>query len=108
MKDDIKKLLREASGEESDGNTQSAQYERIQRLLDDPIFNHSAIIDEIWGEGSKEDSGLRSKFRKKLNREVYQGNKNEFDEGEINKIAQVLMNTSSIIRKNLGKKEEKK
>jgi hypothetical protein len=100
MKEDIKKLLREASG---DGDSSNAQYDRIQRLLDNNIFNHAEIVEKLWGKGEKDDASQRSLFRKKLNRETYQGTKYEFDETELTKIAQILMDTSSIIRKNLGK-----
>lgn len=106
MKADIKKLLREAAGEEDTSSKVKAQYDRIQRLLDNNIFNHSEIIDKLWGQGKKDDASQRSLFRKKLNREEYQGTKYEFDEKELIKIAQILMDTSSIIRKNLGKRAE--
>lgn len=107
-KKDIRKLLREASGEEQQQqpSKSQAQYDRIQRLLDNNIFNHSQIIDDLWGKGKKDDASQRSLFRKKLNREEYQGTKYEFNEKELTKITQILMNTSSLIRKNLGKKAE--
>ena len=113
MKEDIRRLLREAAGEsegrrEDKGDDKSskakAQYDRIQRLLNDNMFNHSEVIDKLWGKGKKDDASQRSLFRKKLNREEYQGTKYQFDEDELTKIAQILMNTSSLIRKNLGKK----
>jgi hypothetical protein len=99
MKEDIKKLLREAS----EKGSSNAQYDRIQRLLDNNIFNHAEIVDKLWGTGEKDDASQRSLFRKKLNRETYQGTKYQFDEDELTKITQILMDTSSLIRKNLGK-----
>lgn len=111
MKSEIRQLLREASGEaeqskEETGNKAKAQYDRIQRLLGNDMFNHSAIIDKIWGAGEKEDAAKRSLFRKKLNRETYQGTTYEFNEEELSKIAQALLDTSSLIRKNLGKSKQ--
>jgi hypothetical protein len=107
MKTDTRKLLREAAGDEEQSSSKvKAQYDRIQRLLGDNIFNHSEIIDKLWGKGKKDDASQRSLFRKKLNREEYQGTKYEFNEEELIKIAQIMMDTSSVIRKNLGKRAE--
>lgn len=107
MKEDIRKLLREASGDNEGTDKASAKYDRIQRLLDNNIFNHAEIIDKLWGAGKKDDAAQRSLFRKKLNREEYQGTQYEFNEEELTKIAQILMDTSSVIRKNLGKTNKK-
>lgn len=111
MKKDIRMLLREASEQatekkEGNGGESPGQYERIQRVLKDDMFNHSKIIDDLYGAGSKEDASIRSLFRKKLNREEYQGTKYEFDSDELAKIGQSLMATSTFINKNLGKNEQ--
>jgi len=106
MKKDIRKLLREAT-DDTLSNKANAQYDRIQRLLDNNIFNHAEIVDKLWGIGEKDDASKRSLFRKKLNREEYQGTKYAFDEKELTKIIQILMDTSTTIRKNLGKTTEK-
>ena len=101
MKEEIKRLLREASeGKEPN------KYQKIKTLLGDNIFNHSEIIDQIWGKGAKDDASKRSLFRKKLNQEEYDGTTYSFNDDEINQIASVLQGTGSTIRKVLGKKKD--
>jgi hypothetical protein len=118
MKEDIKKLLREAVGGENqtakpeaksgENKTRvNALYDRIKMLLNDNMFNHSEVINRLYGAGSaegKDGASNRSLFRKKLNRETYEGTTYKFDEDELTKIVQILMDSASLIRKNLGKK----
>ena len=80
MKEEIKKLLREATEEKEEG-----QYTRIKKLLDDNIFNHSEVIDKLWGAGAKDDAGKRSLFRKKLNQETYNGTTYTFNDDDFSK-----------------------
>lgn len=111
-KNDIRKLLREAAEDKQDGKSTenksriNALYDRIKMLLDDNMFNHSEVINRLYGEGSadgKDGASNRSLFRKKLNRETYDGTTYKFDEDELTKIVQILMSSASLIRKNLGK-----
>lgn len=105
MKDFIKNKLEEARGskekeaEAPDGG--GSQYDKIQALLGNEIFNHSEIIRKLW---KKDDAGARSLFKKKLDRATNDtGSVYSFDEGELTKIATILMNTSTEIRKQIGK-----
>lgn len=105
MKEFIKNKLAEARGlhekKKAQEETGSSQYEKIQALLGNEIFNHSEIIRKLWGE---DDATKRSLFRKKLNKEVNDsGSPYTFDESELTKIATILMNTSTEIRKQVGK-----
>lgn len=101
-KDKIKKLLRESSEEKKEKKGSSAQYKRVHDLLNNNIFNHAEIVEKLWGE---KDATNRSLFRKKLNREKTESGKTyEFTEEEIDTIVSTLMDTSSEINKNLGKK----
>ena len=78
------------------------KYSTIQGLLNNEIFNHSEIIRKLWGDDS---ATKRSLFRKKLHREENdQGSTYGFDEDELTKISNILMATSSEIRKKIGKK----
>lgn len=109
-KENIKKILRETSEEKKEKKEKtagtSAQYKRIYSLLQNNIFNHAEIVEKLWGDRGATN---RSKFRKKLNREKSEsGATYEFDEEELNKIASILMDTSSVIDKNLGKKVRNK
>lgn len=105
MKEFIQNKLREARDQEKKDSTEveggGSQYQKIQALLGNEIFNHSEIIRKLWGE---DDATKRSLFRKKLNREVNDnGSPYEFKDDELTKIATILMNTSTHIRRSLGK-----
>ena len=106
MKDFIKNKLVEARGEEEKAKAPaeggSSQYDKIKNLLQNPIFNHSEIIRKLWNQD--DDASNRSKFRKKLNRDLNDtGSPYTFDEAELTRIASILMNTSTEIRKKIGK-----
>jgi len=105
MKDRIKQLLKESSeGEKESQASSSAQYQRIYSLLKDKIFNHAEIIEKLWGD---KEATNRSLFGKKLNHDPNaSGVKQEFNDEEIRKIAQILLDTSSEIKKNLGGKSQ--
>jgi hypothetical protein len=91
-------------GEEDKSGETSGKYERIRNLLSNNIFNHAGVMEKLWG-----DSGAtnRSLFRKKLNRlKSDQGGTYEFDEDEISKIVNILMDTQKEIRSAVGKKKK--
>lgn len=105
MKDIIKTKLHEAfiknETNDSEKDISSSKYNKIQTLLKNDIFNHSAIIRKLWGD---DDATKRSLFRKKLEREKNDnGTPYEFDDTELTKISDILMSTSSEIRKHVGK-----
>lgn len=110
MKKFIKNKLHEANNrlhekeEETNPSKDNGggKYDTIQGLLSNEIFNHSEIIRKLWGDDS---ATKRSLFRKKLHRESNdEGSTYEFDENELTKISNILMSTSSEIRKKIGKK----
>lgn len=107
MKEFIKKKLDEATHklQEKEDNKPDegggGKYQKIQSLLSNEIFNHSEIIRKLWGE---DDATKRSLFRKKLHRETNdQGSTYEFNDKELTKISNILMDTSSDIKKKIGK-----
>jgi hypothetical protein len=107
MKEFIKNKLDEATIklQEKDDSPEKegggGKYQKIQGLLSNEIFNHSEIIRKLWGE---DDATKRSLFRKKLHRETNdEGSTYEFDDTELTKISNILMDTSSEIRKKVGK-----
>ena len=96
MKNNIKKLLREAS------EKKSPQRDRVYNILNKDIFNHAAIIRDLWGNS---DGKNRSLFRKKLERESKSGGEAyDFTDSEINKISSILIDASSQIKKGLHSK----
>jgi len=106
MKEFIKNKLEEARDskpkvDKPDGDDGGSQYNKIQALLGNEIFNHSEIIRKLW---KKDDATARSLFKKKLDRATNDtGSVYSFDEGELSRIVTILMNTSSEIRKQVGK-----
>jgi len=91
--------LKEKKSEAEDGG--GSQYQKIQGLLSNEIFNHSEIIRKLWGD---DDATKRSLFRKKLHRETNnEGSTYEFKDEELTKIANILMDTSTEIRRKIGK-----
>jgi len=105
MKDFIKNKLAEARDskpkETEAPDSGGSQYDKIQALLGNEIFNHSEIIRKLW---KKDDATARSLFKKKLDRATNDtGSVYSFDEGELTRIATILMNTSTEIRKQIGK-----
>jgi methyl-accepting chemotaxis protein len=115
--DIIRRLLREntihnvqEAGKLSDRGTKKVgeedrtenKYERVQKLLDNPIFNHAAIVERLYGEN---DATYRSLFAKKLKKELNDnGNPYEFDDEELSSIISYLMDTSKVINKSVGRK----
>jgi hypothetical protein len=78
------------------------KYERVQKLLDNPIFNHAAIVEKLYGEN---DATYRSLFAKKLDRKLNDnGTPYEFDDEELSEIISYLMDTSKVINKSVGRK----
>lgn len=105
MKDFIKNKLEEARDTKDKKTTTpeggGSEYDKIQALLGNDIFNHSEIIRKLWGD---DDATARSLFGKKLRRDTNDtGSVYSFDDSEITKITTILMNTSSEIRKQVGK-----
>lgn len=108
MKDFIKNKLRESFEirEEEVGTTDKDEnsgdkYKKVQDLLADDIFNHSAVIRDLWGE---DNATKRSLFAKKLNqKENSEGGKYTFSDEELTKIINTLMTTSRDIRRSIGK-----
>jgi hypothetical protein len=110
MKNFIKDKLNEAIrlGEKDEKKTEKktddgggSQYQKIQGLLSNGIFNHSEIIRKLWGG---DDATKRSLFRKKLNRDNNdEGSTYEFKDEELTKIVSILMATSVEIRKSVGR-----
>jgi len=103
----IKQALREAdeSNQEketkgpSDLNTSektpdNPQYDQIQILLKDNIYNHAAIMERLWGDNN---ATYRSEFGKRLHKEVHDGSKHMFSDKEISEIASILQNTAAAI-----------
>lgn len=102
-KDLIKKILREnvtivEDNKEQDPDKEKAtpgQYERIQRLLANNIFNHAGIMEKLWGDSN---STQRSLFGKKLHKDKNdEGSTYEFSKEEVAKIMSILHNTSNDI-----------
>jgi len=86
----------------NDEKSGESKYQKIKTLLDNDIFNHAAIMRQL-GWGGK-DSTNRSLFRKKLYREPNDGgSEHEFDDDDLSKITDILMNTSLLIKKNVGR-----
>jgi len=83
----IKSLLHETfiredeAQEPSEDNT--GLYRRVQSVLDNELFNHSAIIKKLWGD---KEASNRSLFRKKLYKEEDQ----EFTGDELKKILAIV------------------
>jgi hypothetical protein len=74
--------------DEEESKSFSAKYKSIQKLLDNDIFNHSAIIKELWGS---KDATNRSLFRRKLNRMKNDfGSEYKFEESELDKILSIV------------------
>lgn len=105
MKEFIKGRLHEAIrlGEKDDkpDDGGGGKYQKVQALLSNEIFNHSEIIRKLWGE---DNATKRSLFRKKLHRETNdEGSTYEFSDEDLTKISTILMDTSTEIRKKIGK-----
>lgn len=103
MRDFIKAKLDEALHiqEKEKPEEGGSKYDKIKGLLDNPIFNHSEIIRKLW---KKDDATARSLFKKKLDRASNDsGSTYKFDDEELSKIASILMDTSTQIRKDIGK-----
>jgi len=99
---DTKTELKDEKPKDSNENKPQAkaQYERIHSVLKNDIFNHAAIIRQLWGS---DDATGRSLFRKKLEREKMQNSDHvyEFSPEELSKISSILMSTASSVNKAL-------
>ena len=108
MRDFIKNKLVEARDIEKPKETSApegggSKYNKIQALLGNEIFNHSEIIRQLWGDDG-DDATARSLFGKKLNGDTNDtGSVYSFDESELSKIATILMNTATGIKKAIGR-----
>jgi hypothetical protein len=106
MKEFIKNKLKENIGihEKDDQKKEEGgggKYQKIVNLLKNPIFNHSEVIRKLWNE---DNATKRSLFAKKLKRETNdEGSTYEFNDEELTKIVGILMDTSTEIRKKVGK-----
>ena len=77
-----------------------AKHERVAGLLKNDVFNHAGVIRRLWGDS---DASNRSLFKKKLERELNDnGNPYEFDDEELSKIVNILMDTSKQVTSTLG------
>lgn len=81
--------------------TDGSNYDKVADILNNPIVNTAAICELVFGD---KEATNRSLFRKKLNREPNDnGSQYSFDEGELLKISNALMNFSNTVRKSIGK-----
>lgn len=86
-------------GEEPKKSNLKGKHDAVKGLLQNNVFNHAGVIEELWGDS---EASNRSLFRKKLNRELNDnGVPYEFDDKELAKIVNILMDTSSKITKEL-------
>lgn len=109
--DKIKMALREAEEEKKEDSTkgmingptdieggdksdENPQYDQIQELLGDNIYNHAAIVRRLWGD---DNASYRSEFGKRLNKEVHDGSRHVFTDNEITAIASILQNAASSV-----------
>lgn len=103
MKDKIREALSKLGAPEEGG---SNRYEKVFKLLQNPIYNHAAIIEQLYGDS---EASNRSKFRKKLNRLPNDsGSKYEFDDVELSKILNILSTTSNEALGTITGKKSKK
>lgn len=85
----------------TDADGVGSNYDKIAALLNNPIVNTAAICELVLGD---KEATNRSLFRKKLNREANDsGSTYSFDEDELLKIQNALMNFSTTIRKSIGR-----
>tara|TARA_B100000953_G_C17688437_1_gene314657 strand:- start:50 stop:418 length:369 start_codon:yes stop_codon:yes gene_type:complete len=85
-----------------DSSDLKAKHARVEGLLQNNVFNHAGVIERLWGDS---EASNRSLFRKKLERELNDnGVPYEFDDEELSKIVNILMDTSKQITKTLSKK----
>jgi hypothetical protein len=83
-----------------DSSDLKAKHARVEALLKNDIFNHAGVVKELWGD---KGASNRSLFRKKLHRELNDNDvPYEFDDKELSKIVNILMDTSKQITKTLG------
>lgn len=81
-----KKLLENIIQEKKD--KLSTKYKKVQGLLDNDLFNNSAVIEKLWGS---KDATNRSLFRKKLHKlKNDSGSEYEFSEQELDKIISIV------------------
>ena len=112
---EIKKLLREASEAKgvvkadsatTDNAKNSEKYDKMVKLLDNPVFNHAAIVralpNEPWAGNSEATN--RSLFRKKLKRmKNDDGVEYTFSDETLSELQKVLMSVSSVITHSIGR-----
>lgn len=88
--------------EKTEEMTEENKYERVQNLLNNPVFNHAAIVEHLYGENN---ATYRSLFGKKLNQDLNDSGKPyTFEDEELSKIIAFLMDTSKVITKSVGRK----
>ena len=107
----IKDFLEEKEEGSDDSNEEgedeekvSSQYKKVQDILKNDIFNHSAIIERLWGE---KDATNRSLFRKKLHRVKEDDGTYEFDDKELSKIMSILRSAANEVGTGNKKKKPK-
>tara|TARA_R110000796_G_scaffold1673_2_gene6926 strand:+ start:6766 stop:7125 length:360 start_codon:yes stop_codon:yes gene_type:complete len=112
---EIKKLLREAGDTKgvvradsasSDDAKNNEKYDKIVKLLDNPVFNHAAIVralpNEPWANNSEATN--RSLFRKKLKRmNNDDGVEYSFSDETLSELQKVMMSVSSVITHSIGR-----
>lgn len=77
-----------------------AKHERVAGLLKNDVFNHAGVIRRLWGDS---EASNRSLFKKKLERQLNDnGNPYEFDDEELSKIVNILMDTSKQVTSTFG------
>ena len=112
----IKNLLRESGKtphvksavktKSSDDKDTSTDYDKVAKLLENPIFNHAAIVRQLKGEpwAGNDEATNRSLFRKKLNKmNNDEGGQYAFSEETLSDIQKILMSVSSSITHSLGR-----
>lgn len=91
---------KEISKDDTDKGDLKAKHERVAGLLKNDVFNHAGVIRRLWGDS---EASNRSLFKKKLDRELNDnGNPYEFDDEELSKIVNILMDTSKQVTTTLG------
>jgi len=88
------------------GNKKTPERDKVEKLLQNNIFNHADIIEKMWGD---KEASNRSVFRKKLNKEPNgKGKVHDFTPEEVSEISGILKGVSTDIYKSLGGKKKKK
>ncbi len=95
IKEELRKMPTETAINESDEDGTKSTYDRIKTILKNPIWNHAAIVEKLWGN---KDATNRSLFRKKLKQmNNDSGGTYAFDKEDIAKIYSILMGAASSV-----------